>query len=136
MSISELPEKLRLFIFQYIDSVEIIEVLIHLKNSSDQWQTADDISRQLRSNPLSVQGRLGVLESIGIVEENTDVQGSFRFLPKNTELDELVLQLLEEYRVRRHKVLELIFSPLKEARKFANAFLLGKESEKKGGDRG
>ncbi|MGZ5279860.1 MAG: hypothetical protein ACXWC9_07960 [Pseudobdellovibrionaceae bacterium] len=133
---SDLPEKLRLFIFQYIDSVEVIEVLIYLKNSPLKWHTADDISRELRSSRLSVQGRLEILKSIGVIEENSDAQGSFHFHPKNAELNELVHQLLEEYRVRRHKLLELIFSPIKEVRKFANAFLLVKDSEKKGGDRG
>lgn len=136
MSVADLPEKLRLFIFQYIDSVEVIEVLIYLKSNSAQWQTADDISRELRSNRVSVLGRLSALKRMGLVEEKADGDGYFRFFPKSSELGELVHQLLEEYRVRRHKLLGLIFSPTKEALKFANAFMLGKDSGSEGGDRG
>lgn len=136
MASTHLSEKLRLFIFQHIDSVELVEVLLQLKNESQQWQTAGDISRLLRSSQSSVQGRLTLLVQLGIAEEKSDSAGAFRYQPQNPELNELVTQLLEEYRLRRHGLLELIFSPAKQARKFADAFVLGKDSDKKGGGYG
>ncbi len=128
---SDVSEKLRLFIFQYIDSVEIVEVLIHIRAHQNQWQTADEISKVLRSNQSSVQGRLEFLTSLGITEQQETNSNQFRYRPQNTDQDPVISELLEEYKVRRHKILELIFSPAKQVRKFADAFVIGKESGKK-----
>lgn len=134
MPSSELSEKLRSFIFHSIDSVEVIEVLAFLRSRQTMWKTALEVSQELRSNQSSIQSRLQTLQAIGLVEENSTVAGQFRYQAKSVELDELAGQLLDEYKMRRHKVMELIFSPMKQALKFADAFIIGKDPEKKGGD--
>jgi predicted transcriptional regulator len=131
MAESGVSEKLRLFIFQYIDSVEIVEVLNQMRSQRDQWQTADEISKVLRSNQSSVQGRLDFLTSLGITEQQGQGSNQFRYQPNKDEFDSVIAELLEEYKVRRHRILEMIFSPAKQVRKFADAFVIGKDSGKK-----
>ena len=132
MSGPDLSEKLRNFIFQYIDSVEIIEVLALLYAQRNDWKNAIQVSQELRSNQSSIQSRLQTLQAIGLVEECPDNPGHFCYRPRSPELDEIAIQLLEEYKKRRHKVMELVFSPMKQALKFADAFIIGKDPNKKG----
>lgn len=132
MSRAQLSENLKIFIFQYIDSVELVDVLALLRANRLNWQNSTRISQELRSSQSSVVGRLNALASIGLAEENSESRGDFRYQPNSPALDKIVDELMEEYRVRRHTILELIFSPAKQARPFADAFVLGKGSEKKG----
>lgn len=89
------------------------------------------IADELRASSSSVTNRLLVIKALGLIE--TDSQGQVRYKPKNAEIAELVDGLAEGYRVRKHRVLEIIFSPLKRAKSFADAFVIS--GGKKNGDK-
>lgn len=130
MAENEISEDLRRLIFERIDSVEQLEVLILLKNHKNRSWSSEQVSVELRSTPLSVAGRLVVLKRLGLLQVNESE--CYQYSPTNNEIEDLTNKLIEVYRIKPHKVLELIFSPLKKVRNFADAFVV----TKKGTDNG
>lgn len=133
---SEMPEKLKLFIFQHIDSAELMDVLFYLRILKTDWASVLQITSEIRSSESSVLNRLNHLQSIGLIEVNSADATQFRYAPKTAELNEIVILLDEEYRVKRYQVLEFIFSSAKQAKPFADAFILKKNSKKSGDSNG
>jgi predicted transcriptional regulator len=131
MGDNEFPECLRLFIFQHFESVEQIEVLLLLKANSDQWNTPDQISKELRTNRSSVIKRLENLMAQGFIKQDQTSADNYQFCPKSNELAELTELLSTQYRIKRHTILEILFSPAKNAKTFADAFIMGKSAQKK-----
>lgn len=125
----EISPKLKQFIFEFVDSVELIEVLLFIRNHSEKWFSAAQISMELRSNPDSILNRLSRLATIGLLEQNKDL---FRFHPKSSKLNEISSELSNEYFLRRHAIFELIFSSSKTARQFADAFIITKPNKTNG----
>lgn len=117
-----IPDDVRQFIFEHVDSVAQLEILFLLRNRPGHWLTAEDIGKELRTNSEAVTHRLVGLKALGLLSENANNQ--FIYQPKDVELAELIGRLAEVYRVRQHKVLELIFSSVKRARQFADAFTI------------
>lgn len=125
------PEKVRMFIYEYIDSVELLEILLLLSSDCSKHWSATSISQELRSSPGSIEKRLVSLERLQLIRL---VPGSTNYF--ECVADQETLQLIHEidsaYKVQRHRILELIFSPMKKARNFADSFKLG--SKPKRGD--
>lgn len=120
----DIPENVRQFIFSYIDSVEQLEVLLLLHSRPTETFTAPKIADEMRSTEASVSMRLSSLVHAGLIEG--DSQAGYQYRPKSEEFTQLLSELSESNRVFRHKVLELIFSPMKKARNFADAFVMSK----------
>ena len=120
----DISGNLKQFIFEYVDSVELIEVLLFIRSNSDKWFSASQISAELRSNPTSISNRLSRLANIGLIEQGND---RIRFCPETSELTDTVTELSNEYLLRRHRIFELIFSSSKTARQFADAFIVNKK---------
>lgn len=120
----DISGNLKQFIFEYVDSVELIEVLLFIRSNSDKWFSASQISAELRSNPTSISNRLARLANIGLIEQDND---RIRFRPETNELIDTVTELSNEYLLRRHRIFELIFSSSKTARQFADAFIVNKK---------
>lgn len=119
----EISAKLKQFIFEFVDSVELIEVLLLMRNQPDVWFNAAQISAELRSSPTSIAKRLSRLAHIDLLAYKDD---QFRFSPHTNELKDIVSELANEYLLRRHSIFELIFSSSKNARQFADAFIVNK----------
>lgn len=131
MNEHDISAKLKQFIFEFVDSVELIEVLLFIRNHSDKWFSATQISSELRSNPNSISNRLSKLASIDLIEQDS-AKDLFRFSPQSEELKNIVSELSNEYLLRRHRIFELIFSSSKNARQFANAFIVNKANKTNG----
>jgi len=131
MPANEISPRLKQFIFEFVDSVELIEVLLLIRNNADRWFSAAQISSELRSHPTSISNRLSRLANIGLPEQDKS-QDLFRFHPKNEELKMITNELSNEYLLRRHTIFELIFSSSKNARQFADAFIVTKNNKNNG----
>ncbi|HMN68196.1 MAG TPA: hypothetical protein PKC28_06620 [Bdellovibrionales bacterium] len=131
MPTSGIPEDIKQFIFAHIDSVEQLEVLMLLRQDLTKSYTPTEVANEMRTSPASATLRLNTLTNQGFVEMN---DGSYRFAAGATGSGELLDRLTEIYRVRRHKVLELIFSPMKRARNFADAFVVSKSNKSEDSD--
>lgn len=129
---NSIPDDVRQFIFDHVDSVAQLEVLFLMRLSPEQTFSALDIAKELRTSSDSVTEKIAILKSIGLLSEDEETPGQFRYHPKTKELADLVTRLEDVYKVRQHKVLELIFSSAKKARQFAKAFTISKNPNEDG----
>jgi hypothetical protein len=122
LTAGDLSENLRQFLFEHIDSVEQLDMIVLLFEQRNKWWTAKAISEELRTSCSSVGNRIPVLQSLGIVGVNE--AGAYQYQPKSPELAALIENLVDQYKLRRHTILQLIFSTMKRAKTFANAFVI------------
>lgn len=134
MSENDLPKAVRDFVFEYIDSVEQLEILLLLESNSKKSWSAAELSGLLRSNLNSIEKRLSLLASQSLIIRNED--SHFAFFTDNEDLNNTIHNLAEIYRVHRYKIMELIFSPMKKSRDLAEAFRLSPTKGNKGDSNG
>lgn len=136
MSESKVPEKLKHFIYKYIDSVEILEILLYLYLQPNDWKTVTQIDQELKTQPASIAKRLLALKLHGLVEENQNDIGYFKYIQKSEEINETMTILSQEYKIRRHQIYELIFNQKTHLKKFADAFIVVDKKNKNGDENG
>ena len=125
---SGIPDGVRAFLLQCIDSVEQLEVLLHLHRTPQEFWTSESVAQALYSNPASIAQRLAGLHSNGLLIQTSG--SAYRYQPKTAELDVTVSQLAETYRQRRVAVITVIASkPLEKVRAFSEAFRLRKKDK-------
>lgn len=122
MSTPALSEAVKNFIFEYVDSAESLEILLLISASKEKAWSTQELALELRSSPNSVANRIQVLKNLGLIVEHANGAEQYLFSPKDQATEDLVIELLQAYRMQRHRILELIFSPMKKARLFADAF--------------
>lgn len=127
---NEIPSDVKDFIFQYIDSVEQLEILLLLSADPAKGWSSQELQLALRSNLNSIEKRLAILAWYKFIEKQG---GLFYFRPKDPQIIQILQGLTGVYKVQRHKIYELIFSPMKKCRDFAEAFLITKPPDSKGG---
>lgn len=133
-SIEAISERLQEFIFEYIDTVEQVEIIALLNKSPESWIDSMEITKELRRNPTSVAKTLQLLHQRGFLNKDELNPSRYKYHGRTEKFNQLIEELLREYEVRPHAILELIFSPMKRARTFADAFRLSK-SNKPNGDK-
>lgn len=124
MTKTEISEKIRQFIFEQIDSVELLEVLLFVRSQKDKDWNAELLAHEMRSSANSVSRRLENLKRLGLVQEDGADPNLYRYHLRDPELEVVLEELNDTYKVKKQKILELIFSPLKKGRHFANAFVV------------
>jgi len=120
---ARISEKTRNFIFQHVDSVELVEILLLFHGAPQEAWTAEQIAKELRSSANSIEKRLTVLRNLGLITETAE-PNQFCYQTKDEGQAKIVDELSLAYRVHRHRILEIIFSPSKKARDFADAFVV------------
>ncbi len=130
MSTNGLPDIVREFIIEHIDSVEQVEILLLLRQKTGRTWTAESMARELRIAVSSAATRLADLKKLGFVVAVDGAPNEYRYAPRTPELDETVRGLAEAYSERRVTVINLIFSkPIDKIRTFADAFRLRREDD-------
>jgi predicted DNA-binding transcriptional regulator len=127
----ELPEAVRRFILEHVESVEQLEILLLLLRRPGEAWSAEGVARELRISELSAGERLEDLNRDGlVVQVQEGVAGHYRYGTRDGPLDEAVRGLASAYAERRVTVINLIFSkPTDKIRTFANAFRFWKGDE-------
>lgn len=125
MAKPEFSGEFRQFIYDYITSVEQIEVILVLYADARRSWTTEGMSAHLRANEKSIASRLDALARSGFAV--TEPAGAYRYAATGP-LNEMVERLKDEYGLRRFSLIELVFSRPEGARSFADAFRL-KEDE-------
>jgi len=133
---SKIPEQVRHFIYKYIDSVEILETLLFLRLHSGEWNTAEQINSELKTQVSSIAKRLIILKSFGFLEEDSTVAGKYKYAPTTKEIEVSIGLLAEEYKIRRYRIYELIFSQKNHIKNFADAFIIVNNKKKKDDENG
>jgi hypothetical protein len=126
----DLPEAVRRFIADHIDSVEQLEILLLLYQHPERSWTAESVARELRISVLSAGDRLKDMARAAILSRVEGGEGEYCYAPENQQLGEAVAGLATAYSERRVTVINLIFSkPIDKIRTFADAFRLRRDDE-------
>ena len=128
MSDAGLETELQKFIAQYIESVEKLEILLFLHANPETVSSSEEVFRHVQSSQGSVSQKLEHLCITGLAVRHPD--GRFQYKPRTEDLAVQVTALQNNYRLRRIKVIEAIFSQKSsDLRTFSDAFRFRKESE-------
>jgi hypothetical protein len=123
-----LPDDVHRFLYQNIDSVEQLEVLLLLRRGPERGWTADEVARELYSHPSSILHRMASLSGRGLLRELEPA--CYQYAPRSTELHDTVTRVAETYRERRVAVITLIASkPIENVRAFSDAFRFRRPKE-------
>jgi hypothetical protein len=128
LSARDLPEDVRRFITQRIDSIEQLEILLLLRAKPDRSWSAREVSDELRTDMTSAAARLSAMAGEGLVKQTGDSEP--RYTVALTQEASVLKQVAEVYATRRYSVIDLIFSkPSDKIRVFARAFRIKEEED-------
>jgi predicted transcriptional regulator len=117
----EPSENLRRFLFSSVDSAEQLEILLRLFKDPAQAFTVESLSREFRSSVGSAELRLNALLRLNLVQRLPGDPVTYRYAG-DAEQSALVAELSDRYARQRHRILELVFSPMKKARHIVSSF--------------
>lgn len=125
MSQSDLPDDVRRFVAEHVDTVEQLEVLLLMHARPAEVWTRERLSDELRTSPMSAAMRLERLCATGLCEE---AEGGIRLRPPDADVERAIRLLATAYRERRVSLITLIYTrPPAGVRAFADAFRLRKD---------
>ena len=126
-----IPDDVRQFIVDKIDSVaELERRLLLRKNSETEWNI-EELAQRLYISPQQTEDVLAHLYLLGFLAVGDSVPPTYRFQPGSTELAKMVDQLAEVYSKYLIPVTNLIHSkPQTKVQKFADAFKFRKKEDK------
>ena len=106
---SSLSALIEQFILEHVDSIEEIEILVHLhRHHPDKTWSAASLALELRINLLSASDRLDKLERKGIVERTGSA--AFRYAPREDSLATAIAALSQVYPTHQTTIITLILS--------------------------
>jgi hypothetical protein len=124
--VGDFPEDVRRFVRTSIDSVELLHVLLLLRDNPERQWTAEELSAELRSSPHSIERRLAHLRRHRLAVSSS---GLYRYAAP-AKSDDLVQRLLELYRERRTTVIDAIFASRPDPlHSFSDAFKVGEHDD-------
>ncbi len=131
MRANGIPEDIRDFILKYIDSVELLNVLMLFQANPNKEWSSQDIETTIRSSNASIQRRLQDLYARGVLIEKSPLKDRHAFTPKTEETADLINKVAAYNKLFPYRVIDLIYSrPAETLRSFADAFRIGKKEEK------
>lgn len=126
MAEADIPDDVKRFLAEHIDSLFQLEVLLLLQARPDVSWTAEHVDRETRIGVESVKALLANFEQRGFLSVGPDL--AYRYQPANAEVDRVIKLVATTYRERRVKVTSFIYaSPLDSIRSFAEAFRIRKD---------
>jgi predicted ArsR family transcriptional regulator len=124
---SALPDHVRRFILRHIHTLEQLEILLFLLESSPRAWADFEIAASLRTTPESARTRLSRLVGDGLIAVTADSAPKFLYKPRSETLDREARALAACYRERRVAVITQIFAPAGgRGTVFADAFRIKK----------
>jgi hypothetical protein len=122
-----IPENVRRFIVERINSVEALEILLLLFGQPLEELSAGEVSRKLYTSVQSASARLDELQQAKLLVIIGTEPLRYRSNPANPEAA-VVADLEKVYKERRVSVISFIYSkPSDPLRAFSDAFRLRKE---------
>jgi hypothetical protein len=128
MSKSDIPEGVRAFVAQNIESAELLETLLLVHSGPDRDWTPDEVARSIYTVPAGATRRLEQLTGMDLVRSSGTADPSYRYAPGTSALAAQVDALAAAYRAQRVAVINLVYArPPDPLRSFADAFKLRKD---------
>lgn len=126
---SNIPTDVQQFVARYIRSLDQLEVLLLVSALPDREWSVDDVYNVVRSSPSVVAERLETLVNAGILSRS-GLPPVFRYQPRTEELAAVIPALSAAYKLSRHRIVELIYSPTRsddQLKSFTEAFRFKKK---------
>jgi hypothetical protein len=124
-----IPPQVQDFLNLYIDSIELLSVLLLLYSHPEKLWQKDEITKELRSTNTSISIRLNDLYARKILVKNAELDTGYKFTPSTPEICEVIKNLAFQYQQRPNRVIDAIYSRPSAIALFSNAFdLRGKKS--------
>lgn len=126
---SNIPEEVKRLIYDCIDSIEQLEVLLFLRTEAGKAWTAEKVSCCLYIAEESARNRLEGLRRGNLVSAEGENPVTYRYAPATPILERTIDGLALAYKTRRVAVINLILEkPMDHIRSFADAFRFRRES--------
>jgi predicted ArsR family transcriptional regulator len=127
--VEPLPDDVRRFLDANVESIEQLEILRVLAESSEAEWDADALARAIQAPPADAAAHLAALHARGLVALRTEGAGARgRHGARSPELAAGVERLLRCYRERPVTMIKVVYARANERlRAFADAFKLRKE---------
>ena len=123
MSIEGLSTEVKQFLRAHIQSLEQLEILALMRPEPERAWTARSVFDNILSNERSIERRLRAFTETGLLTTIAEAPQAYRYAPRSMELDRIVAETLQAYKLRRVMVTETIFRPEQDpAQTFADAF--------------
>lgn len=128
MAASSIPDDVRRFLDERIDSAEQLDILLLLAAEPDRGWTARDVSQAVYTVPASATLRLESLVAAGLLASSGTGDPEYRYAPATDALRVSVERLAEVYRANRVVVITSLFQkPASPVQSFADAFRLRRD---------
>lgn len=128
MSKLDIPQAVRAFIAQNIESAELLETLLLVHSAPDREWTPEDVARSIYTVPAGATRRLEQLVEMQLVWSTGAADPAYRYAPGTPALAGQVDALAAAYRANRVAVINLVYAPPPDPlRSFADAFKLRKD---------
>lgn len=128
MSQAQIPEGVRAFVTQNIDSAELLETLLLVHSGPARDWSPEEVARSIYTVAAAATRRLEQLVAMGLARSNGAADPAYRYAPSSPALAGEVDALAQAYRANRVAVINLIYSrPPDPLRSFADAFKLRKD---------
>jgi hypothetical protein len=128
MSQADIPQVVRAFVAQNIESAELLETLLLVHSAPGREWSPEEVARSIYSVPAAAIRRLEQLAALGLVSSNGAADPAYRYAPSTPALAEQVDALAAAYRANRVAVINLVYAtPPDPLRSFADAFKLRKD---------
>lgn len=123
-----LPESVRQLIGDYVDSAELLEILLYLHRNPGQSFTAEALSPAVYTVPAAALLRLEELVQSGFAASDGAGNPAYRYSPSTPALARRVDELAAAYAANRIAVIQTIFEkPKSSAQSMADAFRLRRD---------
>jgi hypothetical protein len=124
-----IPEAVRQFLLEYIDSVPQLEALLLMRESPAEDWTSEMVLKRLYINPPAASDVLAALCARGLLVPVRNSTSAYRYCPRAAELASVVDCLAETYRLQLIPVTNLIHSKSSSSiQRFADAFRMRRDS--------
>lgn len=123
MAADDIPEEVKRFMTEYINSLFQLETLLLLYEKKEVDWSVEDTDRQLHMGSQLAGKLLADLHARGLLSLRETPDRLYRYSPSTVQLDQAVSALAMAYKERRVSVISFLFSrPLDKVRSFADAF--------------
>lgn len=121
-----IPAVLVEFLGRHVRTVGQLEVLLLFQADSTKEWNVELVSKTLRANIKSISIWLEEFREAGLLSCPTPT--TYRYAPRNSEIEKQVQLLSEHYKVRPFKIIEVITNrPTNQMMSFLDAFKIKKE---------
>ena len=115
----------RAFINAYIESIDLLRVLLLLARERNRASTAVEVTKATALAPEVVQAQLQRLIAIGLVSSSDATESSFLYTPRAEELDQMVQELIQLDDTMPVTLIRMVYSRTSgSVQAFADAFRL------------